>query len=123
MERGGGIRGRAHSPRLAKGLGIAGAAVLIYLLLAAVGPYFATPQNMTWLLANAALAAIAALGLTLVILTGGIALSVGGVMSLVGLATVANVGAGVPWWLAMIVRMLLGAVVGVANGLLVALLR
>ncbi|PDQ34501.1 MAG: hypothetical protein B5766_11285 [Candidatus Lumbricidophila eiseniae] len=117
------IRRRGLSPRLANGLGIAGAAVLIYLLLAAVVPYFATPQNMTGLLANAAIAAIAALGLTLVILTGGIDLSVGGVMSLVGLATVANVGAGVPWWLAMIVGMLLGAVVGVANGLLVALLR
>lgn len=114
---------RGIPPRFRRVLGIVAVAVVVFALFSTFVPYFATPQNMTGLLAQAAVVAIAALGLALVILTGGIDLSVGGVMSLVGLTTVAAVDAGIPWWFAMIIGMLLGGVVGVVNGILVAFLR
>jgi ribose transport system permease protein len=67
---------------------------------------------------------ISALGMTLVILTGGIDLSVGSIMALAGLVTAVCLTAfGLPFPVAMLIGVLAGGVVGLLNGLLIVQLR
>src|SRR6476620_5384257 len=64
------------------------------------------------------------LGMTLVIATGGVDLSVGSLMAIAGsLAALLIVAGGLPFWVALIVCLLAGAALGAWNGLLVTLLR
>lgn len=83
-------------------------------------PYFASATNLTNILIQTSFVAVAAYGMTLVLLTGGIDLSVGGVMSLVGVVQAALIGQGVPWPLAVLIGLGTGAVLGLVNGLGVA---
>lgn len=100
-----------------------GIVVVLLLAVSLSVPYFASVDNAMGLLAQASIVAVAALGLTLVITTGGIDLSVGGVISLSGLVDVILIGAHVPWGVAILIGMLLGGVIGAVNGALVAFLR
>jgi ribose transport system permease protein len=86
-------------------------------------PYFATLSNLSKVLLEAAILSVAAFGMTLVLLTGGIDLSVGGVMSLVGVLEVALVSAGVPWPLAIVAGLATGLSLGTANAIIVARLK
>jgi ribose transport system permease protein len=86
-------------------------------------PYFATLPNLSKVLLEAAILSVAAFGMTLVLLTGGIDLSVGGVMSLVGVLEVALVSAGAPWPLAIVAGLATGLLLGSVNALIVARLK
>lgn len=94
--------------------------VVAVLVMGQLLPHFASVANLSNVLVQAALVAVAAFGMTLVLLTGGIDLSVGGVMSLVGVLEGVLISHGVPWLLAVVVGLALGALVGVVNGLVVA---
>jgi ribose transport system permease protein len=85
---------------------------------------FATPDNFTAIAVAAAPFALIALGQTLVILTGGIDLSVGSVIALSAM-TAASVVKGHPdrVWLCVAVAALVGLLAGSANGLLVSRLN
>ena len=63
------------------------------------------------------------IGATLVILTGGIDLSVGSVLALSGVAAALSVKAGVPVAPAMLIGIVVGALCGAVNGLCVTLLK
>jgi ribose transport system permease protein len=63
--------------------------------------------------------AIAAFGATMVIIVGGIDLSVGSVMSLAGIVSALALQSGAPLALALVLGALCGALVGLVNGLLV----
>jgi ribose/xylose/arabinose/galactoside ABC-type transport system permease subunit len=106
--------------RSARPIVTVGAVVLIIILVGQVVPYFATVTNLANILVQASLVAVAALGMTLVLLTGGIDLSVGGLMSLVGVVEAGLIGAGLPWPLAVVLGLVCGAVIGLINGLAVA---
>ena len=68
-------------------------------------------------------AMLLALGMTLVIATGGVDLSVGSVMAIVGaLAALLVVNAGVPFAAVVVICVLAGAALGAWNGMLVTLL-
>jgi ribose transport system permease protein len=64
--------------------------------------------------------AIIAAGMTLVILTGGIDLSVGSVLAFVGIVTALALKAGVSVPIGVLLGALMGAVLGTLNGLLIA---
>jgi ribose transport system permease protein len=82
------------------------------------GEQFATGFNVQSLLADDAKYALIALGMTFVIMTGGIDLSVGSVAALGGVVAVQLSGAGLlP---AMLAALAVGAAVGLVNGVLVA---
>ncbi len=66
---------------------------------------------------------ILALGMTLVIATGGIDLSVGAVIAIAGAAAAKMVTLGLPAWQAIPLTLVIGAVCGLWNGVLVACLR
>lgn len=101
-------------------------AVLIGLIFV-IGPifteYFFTIDNLFNLSRQGSYLAIVTVGMALVLIVGGIDLSVGAVMQLVGLCTVLLLGSGVSAWVALILALLMGAALGAINGILTAYVR
>jgi ribose/xylose/arabinose/galactoside ABC-type transport system permease subunit len=89
-------------------------------LLAVLEPAFLSGSNLIGLLRSIALIGIMALGMTFVIMTGAIDLSVGPVSAIAGLAAYFTLMAGHGVLLALIAGAGLGLLIGIANGLLVA---
>src|SRR5271154_2510049 len=83
---------------------------------------FATPENFYNITRNFSFIGIMALGMTAVIATGGIDLSVGSIMGLVAVSCGLMLEAGYPWWAAVIVGLGAGCVVGLINGFVIAYL-
>src|SRR6516162_2680406 len=81
---------------------------------------FASTENFYNITRNFAFIGIMALGMTAVIITGGIDLSVGSVMGLAAIVAGLVLQDAGPWWLAMGAGLATGAVVGAVNGALVA---
>ena len=81
---------------------------------------FATSANLTNVVLQAAVLTVLALGMTLVMLTEGIDLSMGSVLGLAGVAAGLLLVAGWPLALAMMVALSIGVAFGVLNGVLVA---
>ena len=69
---------------------------------------FATPENFYNITRNFSFIGIMALGMTVVIATGGIDLSVGSIMGLVAVACGLMLEAGYPWWAAVVVGLFAG---------------
>jgi len=84
---------------------------------------FLTSSNLENIARQVSINAIIAVGMTCVILTGGIDLSVGPVMALSGTLTAALLVAGVPGPIAIVAGLALGAAFGIGNGIFVAYLK
>ncbi|WP_294641214.1 ABC transporter permease [uncultured Aureimonas sp.] len=101
-------------------------AVFIALIFAG-GPllseYFFTPENLFNLSRQASYLSIVAVGMALVLVVGGIDLSVGAIMQLVGLCSVLLLGSGASAWTALLVALVLGSVLGLVNGILTVYVR
>ncbi len=81
---------------------------------------FASTENFYNITRNFAFIGIMALGMTAVIITGGIDLSVGSVMGLAAIVAGLVLQDAGPWWLAMGAGLATGVVVGAVNGALIA---
>jgi ribose transport system permease protein len=81
---------------------------------------FASTENFYNITRNFAFIGIMALGMTTVIITGGIDLSVGSVMGLAAIVAGLVLQDAGSWWLAMGAGVVTGAVVGAVNGALIA---
>lgn len=91
---------------------------LFILILATFGllsPQFFTLQNLINVLIQASSLAIIATGMTFVLLTAGIDLSVGSVMFLAGVISGKMVVSGAPLWIACIIVLITGIVYGFMN--------
>ena len=100
---------------------VAIALLLICLVMSWLQPAaFATIDNFFNITRNFAFIGIMALGMTAVILTGGIDLSVGSIMGVVGVVCGLILQAGQHWALAVIGGLLTGALAGAVNGSLIA---
>ncbi|MDQ7879039.1 sugar ABC transporter permease YjfF [Microbacterium sp. QXD-8] len=95
--------------------------ILIVLLVGAQLAFgnFITPRNLSALLLNNAYLLILAVGLTFVILTGGIDLSVGSVMAFTGILCAKLLAEGLPAIVAIPLMLLGGAAIGLLIGVLV----
>jgi len=97
----------------------------LIVLLVAVGaltlasPEFLTGNNLANLARQVAIFGILAIGQLVVILTGGIDLSVGSILGLAGAVTAQLLVSGVPIIPAILIGMVVGGVLGIANGVLV----
>ena len=113
-------------------------AVIVLVLLTAAfaiaSPAFLTGSNLTILVKHVAINAILAVGMTFVILSGGIDLSVGSIAGLAGIVAGGLIHSGLVLrsigvvvyfhtWLVIVIAILVGAVVGLINGALIAYLR
>ena len=81
---------------------------------------FATPENFYNITRNFSFIGIMALGMSVVIATGGIDLSVGSIMGLTAVACGLTLEAGYPWWLAIFFGLFAGFATGLINGLIIA---
>jgi simple sugar transport system permease protein len=99
----------------------AAVAILIILLVGAQTqfPRFMSPGNLSALLLDNAYLVVLAVGLTFVILTGGIDLSVGSVMAFTGILGASLLSQGVPAVIAIPVMLVAGAAIGLLVGVLV----
>ncbi|MBR0397415.1 MAG: ABC transporter permease [Eubacterium sp.] len=94
--------------------------LLIILVLAVASPSFRTVTNVTNVLLQITTYACLGIGMTFVIITGGIDVSVGGIMVCTGSIYVSMVKAGVPAGIGILMIFLISLVFGVVNGLSVA---
>lgn len=84
---------------------------------------FATKSNFFNVTRNFAAIGIMAMGMTAVIITGGIDLSVGSVMAFVAIVAARLLEAEYPWYLAYVAGLSAGALVGLVNGSLIAYVK
>jgi len=97
--------------------------VAIFVFLALWTTTFLTNNNLSSLARNVSWIAIAALGQSMVIIIGGIDLSVGATLALAGLVAAWCMQLGLPVPLAIVAGLLIGGIVGWINGNLVARIR
>jgi ribose transport system permease protein len=96
------------------------AAVIAFVLLSLFSDVFATQQNLFNVTRNFAFVAIIAVGMTAVIITGGIDLSVGAVLALSGMVIGMSMNNGTPFWIAAPLALGISLLVGAINGVLIA---
>ena len=117
--RGGALRDRLSD--FVSQLAAAGALIVVFVFLSIASPDFLTADNLFNIGSQTAVVAVIAVGMTLVIITAGIDLSVGSVAALagvVGALLMSSVGLSMP--LAVLGGTLVGAACGLTNGLLVS---
>lgn len=88
-----------------------------------VRPYFLTGANFKIVLTQTVIVAICALGMTMIIVSGGIDLSVGSAVALTSVVGAMLILKGVPAPAVVLFTVLAGGVVGLLNGLAIAGLR
>ncbi len=96
-----------------------GAVIVLFIIFSIVAKNFFTPRSVLSLLLQTSAITIMGIGVTFAIITGGIDLSIGSVIALSGTIAVMVAIAGVPIWLSMIIGLLVGALCGYINGLLI----
>lgn len=104
---------------------LAGLWLAVMAILAVMQPGAMALSTVTTVLQFSTILALVALGQAMVILCGGagIDLSVGGTMSLTAILAMMAVEAGMPGWLLVPACLVLGGMLGLANGLVVTRLR
>lgn len=110
----------ARGRRLYRFLATRGILLALLILLAigyALSPHFLTPGNLANVARNVSIVGILGIGMTFVILTRGIDLSVGSILGFTAIVFALLMGAGVPWPLAILLMVAAGAIVGALNGL------
>ncbi|BDG30011.1 ribose ABC transporter permease (plasmid) [Thermus thermophilus] len=100
--------------------GLVWALGILVLVLSLLSPYFLTPSNLLNILRQVSINAILALGMTVVILKGGIDLSVGSLLALAGAMAAGLAVAGLSPVLAMGLGIGVAIALGILQGLLVA---
>ncbi len=105
--------------------GIIIAFLLLCVALTFLNKYFLTPENISNILLQTSINGILAMGMTLVILTGGIDLSVGSVLAFSSIVAATFVTGDNPQspLVALLVGILTGAVLGLINGCIIAYLK
>ena len=82
-----------------------------------------SPNNLRIVLSQTVIVAIGAIGMTMIIISGGIDLAVGSTIALTGVITALAINAGFPPSVALLSGILVGGVVGVVNGVVITRLK
>ncbi len=97
--------------------------IALFVGLSIASPNFLTATNLSSVVRQTATINIMALGMTLVIVSGGIDLSVGAILAFSGTVGTMAIVAGAPVWLGVAVGLLCGLFWGFVNGLLATSLK
>ncbi len=95
----------------------------LFLLLSLASPYFLTLGNLSSVIRQTTVITIMAVGMTVVMASGGIDLSVGSIVGLTGVCGTMLIAGNYPTALAVLAAMLAGAACGAFNGAAATLLR
>jgi ribose transport system permease protein len=96
---------------------------ILFIALSIASPYFLTANNLASVARQTAVFNTMALGMTIVIVAGGIDLSVGSILGLSGLVGTMALEAGYPIFLGVLIGIAVGTVCGFLNGLMITRLR
>ena len=96
------------------------ALIILMAIITIINSNFLTANNLLNLLLQVTSNALIAFGMTFVILTGGIDLSVGSILALSSALTTGLLGSGMPVTLAILISLILGCILGMMNGLLIS---
>ncbi len=94
--------------------------VIVFLIASIIAPNFLDTQNLLNILRQIAVLSIISIGSTMIILTGGIDLSVGSIMALVSVLVAKGIRLELPLSYLMILGLMLGMFIGFLNGLFIA---
>ena len=94
--------------------------LLIMLFISIIQPRFLSSYNIISVLRQASINGLLAFGLTIVIISGGIDLSVGSTLAVSSMVMALSIKAGVPAFPAVLFSLLVGSAIGVLNGLLIS---
>ncbi|MBX2882062.1 MAG: ABC transporter permease [Granulosicoccus sp.] len=115
--------GHADRRWLFEGLGLAIVVIALAVIFSLINPRFATVANFLNILTQASYYIIIAVGMTFVITSGGIDLSVGALLALVTVVGFALITGGMNPLLAVLIMFTLGALLGAITGFLIAYIK
>lgn len=110
---------KAKRSELFRKLGPLIALIVLVTVVTFLNTNFINPTNLLNLLRQVSVNALIAFGMTFVIITGGIDLSVGSTLALSGALTAGILAAGVPPVVAIFAGLLIGAALGLLNGIVI----
>lgn len=93
--------------------------ILFSIIISILSPRFLTKSNLLNVFRQTSINAIIAAGMTFVILTAGIDLSVGSILGFSGAIAAKMLASGVNIFLALIVALIIGALAGMLNGIII----
>ena len=101
------------------------ALVVLIIVFTMLNSRFVSPANIRNTLRIASINGLLAIGMTFVVLTGGIDLSVGAVMGCAGMysAYFAQTSMGYPWIAAVLIGVAMGLMIGIFNGICISYLK
>lgn len=97
--------------------------IALIVIVGAVNPRYVNERNLVSVFQGNAYIAVAAIGMSMVIISGNIDISVGSLIGVLATVSGALATSGQPVWIAWLVPLFAGAFVGAINGFLVAYLR
>lgn len=97
--------------------------IILFVSLSIASPHFLTNTNLSSVVRQTAVINIMALGMTLIIVSGGIDLSVGAILAMSGLLGTMAMQSGYPILAGVFIGLMTGALCGFVNGLLTTRLR
>jgi ribose transport system permease protein len=103
--------------RVPKDAGILAALVILIVVGSALSPYFLQTGNLLNVARQTAIVGILGIGMTFVILTAGIDLSVGSIVGFTAITSASLLSEGIPWPVAVPCGLAAGALIGALNGL------
>ena len=99
------------------------AVLLLFAILTGSPEKYLSPFNIRIVLSQTVIVAISAIGMTLIIISQGIDLSVGSTIALTGVVAALSINSGFDPFIAVSLAIVTGGVVGCSNGLLITKLR
>lgn len=92
----------------------------LFVIMGFASPYFLKTQNIFNLLRNMSAIAVVGIGITMVLVTGGVDLSLGSVVAVTSMFTARLLWMGVPAFIAILAGFVLGFALGAINGIVIA---
>lgn len=97
--------------------------ILFSAIVAMINPRFLSVANILNVFRQSSINAVIAIGMTFVILTGGIDLSVGSILAFCGAVSAAMLSSGINPIISLLVALILGLFFGIVNGFLVSVMK
>ncbi len=102
-----------------KEIGVLCALIILIITMSVASPYFFKPRNLFNVLRSMSTIGIIAIGMTMIIITAGIDLSVGSVLGLCAMFCARLIYFDFPPMLALIATLLFGLIIGAINGIII----
>lgn len=97
--------------------------VLAFTVLTGAPERYLSSFNLRIVLSQSVIVAVGAIGMTMIVVGGGIDLSVGAAIALTGVITAVGLSAGWAPWIAVLTAVIAGGVIGIVNGVAITALR